>query len=248
MKTFRDIFNEEFTSKDFVTPVYHGTPNPGFEKFRTDPSVYMPDRGLGVHVAKDPAIASTFTKDTGGVYPLKIPHESKFKEIDQPLLPYVKPGTPKTSSNVRTDQTEISHDMYHHAYPEHPEMLANHLHKMYNGSINPDQSQEMANNLISGKPVANPLHPETKYTGVKDFLRRAGSLSHYATEDERSKITNTYKDKLTKQGYAGIKYINTSPMETEHAKDPTCFVVFNPDHIKSRFQNESLTFRRVFAS
>jgi hypothetical protein len=45
---------------------------------------------------------------------------------------------------------------------------------------------------------------------------------------------------MKEQGYVGLKYINTSPMETAQAKDPTSYVIFNPQTVRNKLTGATM--------
>jgi ribosomal protein S18 acetylase RimI-like enzyme len=221
----------------FVTDVYHGTPKPGFEKFqKPEAGQYMPDRALGVHVAKDPEISNTFAKDSGGVYPLKIKDDSKFFEIQQDLLPYIEDkNTPKGPRNVISDQNAIEKAIYKTAYSKDPDMFQRFLEQRWN--MKPDEAKKAATAILNNEPYQNGLigRPDRLIKGLDDYIEYDGVVKSL-NEADRAKAIEIFKKDLQDKGYEGIKYINTSPMETANAKDPTSYVVFDPSKsIKSKF-------------
>ncbi len=56
-------------------------------------------------------------------------------------------------------------------------------------------------------------------------------------EVDRAKAVEHFRNEMQARGYKGLKYINTSPMETEFAKDPTSYIIFDPRHLKSATGN-----------
>jgi hypothetical protein len=218
---------ERYATQD----AYHGTPTPGFAKFNLpDAGQYMPDRALGIHVSKDPAIADTFVKDNGAVYPLKVPPDEKFYPVKQDLLPYIEDkSAPKSPRNVISDQNAVETEIYRNAYRQDPEMFARFLEQRWN--LPKEAAETAAQNILVGKPQRL-LGREV--VGLDDYIQHDGVVKAW-NEPDRAKAVQLFKKDLQGQGYAGIKYINTSPMETANAKDPTSYVVFDPSKdIRSR--------------
>jgi hypothetical protein len=213
---------------------FHGTATPGFNKFNTpDAGQYMPDRGLGVHVSKDPEIANTFVKDNGAVYPVKIPPDEKFYNVKQDLLPYIEDkNTPKHGHNVISDQNAIESEIYRVAYKKDPAMFARFLEARWN--MSKADAEAAAKNVLSGKPQRFHGRP---VEGLDDYIKHDGVVKSW-NEADRAKATEIFKKDLQDKGYAGVKYINTSPMETANAKDHTSYVIFKPnEHILSKYTN-----------
>ncbi len=238
--------------------VYHGTRTPDFEHFRLpDPAnEIMLDRALGVHVAKDPEVANSRlsmdaistpsdAKQTGpGIFQLKIPSDDKFYQIYQPLLDdSIDPSTPKTSRNVYTDEVQIGNDIFRTAWQKDPQMFGRYLDRRWNMG-NHDEAQKLADSILSGKPTNNPVS-QSPINGLEGYIKSEGVISGIMVKPEdRVKAVKLYKDELQSKGYVGIKYINTSPMETEHAKDPTSYVVFDPKKYIRSVQTEAFMGRR----
>jgi len=230
--------------QDLVNEAFHGTPKTGFNRFQVPDAAneYMPDRALGVHVTKDPVIANHFAEGTGSkrdtvengaVYPVKIPDDSHFLEVDQPLLPYIKDrSTPKTANNVHSDQNQIEQLIYKTAFQKDPEMLARYLTEAR--AVPKEAATKLANDMVAGKSVTLPV--DGPNYDLDRFVRNFNGKPYNAAD--RAKAVDLFKKEMQSQGYVGLKYINTSPMETAGAKDPTSYVIFDPSkHIKSKYTN-----------
>jgi hypothetical protein len=225
----------------FVTDVYHGTKKAGFDQFNVPDPVkeFMPDRALGVHVSKDPEIANTFTMDVPGnrgiegaaVYPLKIPDESKFFEVKQDLHPYIEDrNTPKNNRNVGSDQNAIEEAIFKTAYKKEPELLANYL--MQARAVPKEDAYKLAADMANGKKVDLPV--DGPGWDLDRFIRNFGGKPYNA--EDRARGVAIFKKEMQDKGYVGLKYINTSPMETANAKDFTSYIVFDPrKHIQSKY-------------
>lgn len=217
---------------EFPTQAFHGTSKPGFEKFTNpDPGQYMPDRALGIHVAKDPKISETFVKENGAIYPVKIPVDAKFLEVDQPLLPYIEDKTtPKHPRNVHSDQNQIEKLIYSTVYKKDPEMFARYLTQAR--AVPEADALQLAKDMVAGKSVELPVDGKTTFD---KFIENFGGGKPY-NEPDRAKAIEIFKKDMEDKGYVGLKYINTSPMETEHAKDATSYIVFDPHkNIQSKY-------------
>lgn len=103
---------------------YHGTRHGPFEKFEVrtmedladafgEPSI---DRALGIHVAKDQAVARTFADSPEGIFHLGIPHDNKFLEV---------PEYNKFSASVPSDEAAISELISNHIKNKYPELHDN---------------------------------------------------------------------------------------------------------------------------
>ena len=139
------------------TTVFHGTTA---AHGRLDPegghSTYDSalDRMLGIHVAKDPNIANSFTIGRGGtehvvrdarIFELKL-DESKYLTVPQPQYgegPYAP---------YATDQTQIAKMIMGVAYRKDPSMLSRYLQTAR--AQPPDKAVSLANDLVAGKTVS----------------------------------------------------------------------------------------------
>jgi hypothetical protein len=225
---------------------YHGTSKPGFEKFNEpNSSEFMIDRALGVHVSKDPEIAGTFAIDrpgqrveSGAVYPVDIPHDAKFLEVEQPLLPYIEDkATPKNSRNVHSDQSQIEQLVMKTAFEKDPELLARYLVQA-RGVKSMAEALPLAKDMAAGKKVELPI--DGKDYDIDRFVRNFGGRPYDRADS--AKAVDIFKKEMQDKGYVGIKYINTSPMETATAKDPTSYILFNPrEHIRNAITGQLMS-------
>jgi len=234
--------------------VYHGSKEAGFSKFKVpDPATeFMMDRTVGVHVAKDPELAVHFTETEptggwgapreqykGGVYILEIPPAEKFHTVEQKLLPYIKdPNTPKGPRNVETDQTVIGNMAYASAFRQDPGMFARFLARRWN--LGTEEATAAATGILSGQPYSFKWVRQGKpIVGLDDYIAADGVISMYGSDQQqvadRTRARDLFVQEMQGKGFAGLKYINTAPMETEGVADPTSFVVFDPNDIKFKY-------------
>ena len=209
----------------FTQDVYHGTSD-NFPAFRDQPGGYSMPRALGVHVARDPVISSNpyFVERNidgkgGNVMPLKTFSDDRFYEVHQPLHSYLPEGTEKAPGTVRTDDVAVENEIMSHAFKRDKGLLKRTL--MQQRNLPENEAHEAAEKLHAGQPWEHLGQP------VKDIdhLVRNYGLRPWSEED-RAWAVNSFRDALRQRGYVGVKYINTSPGETEGATDPTCYIVF----------------------
>lgn len=206
--------------------VYHGTTQ-NIPEFRDRADDYALSYGLGVHVARDPKVASSeyFTNrnntgEGGNMMPLKTLTDDKFYPVEQRLLPYLPPDTPKTSRTVRSDDRAVGEAIMKHALKRDPALMKRVL--MEQRALPEEEAADAVKKLRSGEPWQ---HYDQTYNNI-DELVEDHLLSPWNPED-RAWAVRSFRDDLIKKGYAGVKYINTSPNETAGADDPTCYIVFN---------------------
>jgi hypothetical protein len=231
---------------DLPTKVYHGT-NKTFEAFENRPVDYMLDRGLGTHVAKDPALASTFadrwikdkgpdyfsrwTKEVKGepqVYPLRVPGEEKFLQLDQPRRGSLIEGEPAWRG-IMHDEHAVERAMADAAYRKDPEMLTRYLVEAR--AMKPDDAAAISRALVAGeRPMI-----EGRPSNLQEFLANFGGKPY--NDADRQRMTDLARQHWEDQGYAGLRYINTSPTEAgaKGVADPTSYIVFNPASIRSEY-------------
>jgi hypothetical protein len=225
--------------------VYHGTKNvfPEFKQFGIG-DAYTIDRALGTHVAKDPAMSSEafagvppeYSLSTSGdkawagtphVIPLKAPPDEAFLRADQPQV-RAPMGTEPFWKTVRTDTSAIQDMAALEAYKRDPDLLQAHLERGRN--MRPDEARALSRAMVAGESPTI----EGKPQDLPYFLRNYGAAPSDAI---KQRVVDLARDSWQDKGYAGIKYINTAPMEAgaPGVKDPTSYVVFNPADLRSRF-------------
>jgi hypothetical protein len=217
---------------DLTTPAYHATKNvfPAFENQPMNKS-YMIDRALGTHAAKDPALASSefFTKEPGSnVMPLAIPAEDKFLQAVQPVYPGRGSGSPLWR-NVATDQAAIEQMATQKAFEQNPDILERYL--LEARRLPPSEAATTAHELTRGGTVRS----EGLDMDLQRFVRNYGGKPY--NDADRQAVVDLARDAWEKEGYKGIRYINTAPMEAgaPGVKDPTSYIVFRPENIRSQF-------------
>lgn len=240
--SWRDLIAKAIT--DLVTPAYHGT-NKTFSAFKAQPVDWMLDRGLGTHVAKDPALASSFAerwmkpaqtiwqqdtmKGEPQIYPLMIPHESRFKQLPQPLVRDNWIDDVPQWKKVMHDEWAVERAMADAAYRRDPDMLERYLREAR--QYDPAVAQSSARTMAEGGTARTP-------EGDYDLPRFLGNYGGRPYNDaDRALMTETARKAWQDEGYAGLRYINTSPNEAgaKGVTDPTSYIVFDPKDIRSRF-------------
>lgn len=232
------------------TAAYHGTTSP-IDRFRGlgEPrDQHMPDRMLGYHFAKDPAVSNSFIMERvndgehgaklgGRMMPVRLPHESKFLDLDQPHYDHAK-GKPRGAGTVETDQLAVAKAIAAEAYPKRPDILAKFLETARN--VPKADAEVMARDLVAGKTVDLP------HDGPHDLKRLISNFTGAMPYEAglKRELVRAARESWQEQGYKGIKYTNTSPMETMKSagvKDPTSYLVFDPQDVKGRFTDQRPT-------
>ena len=215
---------------------FHGTVH-AFTKFNSgDPTEFMIDRALGPHFARDPEIANSFVinrvngsdvdaKEGGRIIPVVLPPDEKFIQPDQPKFDWAKDNPNLKEWEARpSDQNVIEKMVAKEGYMKDPALLARYIEQ--SRAMPADKATQIARDLVAGKAA----YTETSNGKPMDlgrFLENFGGRPY--NDADRQRLVELGKQALVDKGYAGIKYINTSPMENATAKDPTSYIVFNPD-------------------
>jgi ribosomal protein S18 len=222
------------------TKGYHGTLKDfGAFKAPNMKDAYMLDRGLGVHFAKDPEISNSFVmervngrevgaKEGGRIIPATIPDEASMLSLEQKPFDWAeKIPDRKPHYGIPSDQYAIEKLTAETAYKKDPAMLARYLTEARR--IPEGEAKTLAEAMARGETVTIPL--EDRPYDLKRFVDNFGGKPY--NDADRQAMSDLARQALMEQGYTGIKYINTSPMETATAKDPTSYIVFDPDNIRA---------------
>ncbi len=205
---------------------YHGTVH-NFSQFMVPKENYMLDRELGIHLAKDPNIAHSFIelrtngrldgyKDNGRIIKGTIPEDHEFYEIPQPMYPHAVDTDWPLSKKVKTDQAAIETEIAVHGFANNHDLLVKHL--------------KTARGMDESEAQNTALHINSNQTEARKFFNNYGGRPF--DQKDRGILVKAAIKKWQSLGYKGVRYINTSPMETMNATDFTSYVVFDPNDIK----------------
>jgi hypothetical protein len=230
---------------------YHAT-TAAFDKF-ADPNDSnqweMIDRRLGTHFAADPEVSNSFVvkKDQGTwstppadfspegsrIMRVALPPKDQFLRVDQPQYDLAKQqGQPRTRGNIQSDQTAIENLIGKIAYTKDPELFGQMIARERN--MTPEQGQTIAKALVAGKTAPMPVTGANRpYSSVDEYLKNYGVLPMDPAVQKR--MVNLARQELQAQGYKGLRYRDTSPMEMEHAKDSHAYILFDGNDAKPRY-------------
>ena len=236
-------------AQDRGPTAYHAT-LAAFDKF-SDPNesnqFEMMDRRLGTHFAADPEVSNSFVvkKDQGTwrtppadfspegarIMRVSLPPKSQFIRVDQPQYDWAKQqGRPRTPGNIVSDQDAIDKMIARVAFQKDPELLARNISSSRN--IPPDKSRQIAQGMVAGKKM-NVHEGEGREMDLDDYIRNFGGHVHNPADQKR--MVNLARQEWRSQGYKGIRYRDTSPMEMEHAKDNHAYILFDGNDAKPRY-------------
>jgi hypothetical protein len=227
---------------DLPTRAYHGT-DVVFPAFENRPVDYMLDRAIGTHVAKDPALSSTFADrwikpgtawegptviGSPHVIPLRIPAEDKFLQVVQPRHDVTLPTTPLWRS-VMHDEHAVERMTAKAAYQQDPDLLARYLEHARN--VPGYEAVPMSRGLAAGETRTLEGQPYN----LDRLISNYGGKPYM--QPDRELMIDLARKQWEGQGYKGLRYINTSPQEAgaRGVKDPTSYIVFNPRDMRSEF-------------
>jgi hypothetical protein len=221
-----------------TTDAYHATQS-DFAAFKTSDESYMLDRMLGTHFAADPRVSNNLlehgtTGKTMGegarVIPARLPDGAEFLTVEQkPYSGAANIENRKPWQAIESDQSAIERMVVNEAYKQDPEMLARYL--VDARAVPEKDAGGFARRLIAGETVTLPV--DGPVNGLDSFVKNHGGKPYNAAD--RKRAVELAQKSWTEQGYSGLKYTNTAPMETKGISDATSYIVFNPKNIRSRF-------------
>lgn len=235
-----------------TTDAYHGTKRvfPEFKTWSYDEAGSM-DRALGTHAAKDPRLSSEAFANPSRSYdeyskmgaqeyenlaakphviPLKIPPEEAFLPAVQPQM-RAPMGAEPYWKTVRSDTAAIEDMIARETFTREPDTLMEYLRL---GRRLPEpEARSISRALAAGEKAS--FEPGGGGGSVHDLPYLISN--YFARPYDKQHAVDLARDVWSDQGYAGIKYINTAPMEAgaPGVKDPTSYIIFNPADIRSRF-------------
>lgn len=191
--------------------VYHGSTTK-FSVFKTN-NEFMLDRMVGFHFAKDEKIAKTFAKKEDDIYKV-----------------YLKMEKPLDLTSIKTgfDQNNISRLIISMASKD-PEFNKLFLTWFEYAFGHWDNYKKMLSELSSRGYITR---DKKQYDPVA-FLENFDVGLHMNGEVIKPWMIKLFLAQCQREGYDGIIYNNTSPMETMNATDKICYVIFSPNNIKS---------------
>jgi hypothetical protein len=93
-------------------------------------------------------------------------------------------------------------------------------------NVEPEAAAAMAEALARGETVAMPHEGHGRAYDLMEFLQNYGGRPY--NNEDRARMVREARKLWRAQGYVGLRYVNTSPMETAEASDLAAYVVF-PD-------------------
>ncbi len=204
--------------------VYHGTQSADpFEIFRPSPVEQgRPiDQSVGVHFAVDKKIGEFFGRDGGRVLTV-------YLGLQNPRKIQAEEG--------RFDQALIARDVISVVLDNESgrDLFVQWAQK--SRGVDQSTANRMFDTLRSGLPItANefPGQAASQDTSVTDYVDNFDNQLASLGQEDRAKVGEEYVRQLKEQGFDGLEYTNTSPAETRGASDPTTYLAFDSNQIKS---------------
>lgn len=246
-KNFAEWFADSAVVNSDGTPrvVYHGTTAPEeFSEFETLSDAYSTlDEMVGFHVATDPKLAETFVKKLDGSLKPNARILPLYTAIQNPRK---APQKVLEGGVLEHDAYAINRDIRSAVFPKDKDLFLGWIQKSRN--VTPSQAIDIWDRLQSGESIGRDEfngvvaidlksktwegeHPVSAFVGSYD-----SALLMLSKEQKRS-VVEAYKDEMRKQGYDGIVYTNTAPMETGPGIDPLCYIAFDKPQLKSATGN-----------
>ncbi|MFN9110292.1 MAG: phage minor head protein [Bacteroidota bacterium] len=246
-KNFAEWFADGAVVNSDGTPrvVYHGTTAPEeFSEFETLSDAYSTlDEMVGFHVATDPKLAETFVKKLDGSLKPNARILPLYTAIQNPRK---APQKVLEGGVLEHDAYAINRDIRSAVFPKDKDLFLGWIQKSRN--VTPSQAVDIWDRLQSGESIGRDEfngvvsidlksktwegeHPVSAFVGSYD-----SALLMLSKEQKRS-VVEAYKDEMRKQGYDGIVYTNTAPMETGPGIDQLCYIAFDKPQLKSATGN-----------
>ena len=224
--------------------VYHGTMKE-FEEFDPEKAggkFGTMDQMLGPHFSADPNTASAFTFDKrkGWVSPRLDNSEGGnimpvYLSVDK-----LRPINQTVDGKTVTDSVAIHADIIDVAMSTDKVLFSTWASK--SRGIEPEESGKIFDNLSAGKSISGSEFSSVAHfdldssrglarTAVGAYVENFDNGLTMLGQDGKRNVVRSYKKEMAAQGYGGIKYINTAPMETKYApgavKDVSAYIVFD---------------------
>jgi len=234
---------EEARKHGYHTLLFHGTKSD--EPFDTprapEKEDFMLDRMLGAHYATDPALASKFA---GGIEWRKGGQEEKDTGAGR-VMPFVLAGKGLTvkqhqewegHKSIMTDQHAIGGLVAGVALSRNQELFKTWITKAR--AVDEPMAERIYARLKSGKAANEDWVPElarSNRIGVHGYLMDYDAGLMMLNGGQRRQAVNEFKDAMLDRGITHLRYINTSPTETEGIKDRRSVVVLHSDAVRSLY-------------
>jgi hypothetical protein len=234
--------------QDLPMDMFHGTKRvfPEFKQWDVK-DAYTIDRALGTHTAPDVNLSTSFAdvpqdlhlipanmwdnmRENPHIIPLKGPPDEAYLRAEQPIVSGREDDP--LWKRVRTDTSAMNIMASKEAYKQDPDLLT--LHLVRDRHIPPAEAKALSRAMIEGyAPTISGASQDLDY-----FLRNYGPISG---DISKQRVVDLARQSWQDQGYAGIKYINTAPMEAgaPGVKDTTSYITFDPADLRSRFATMS---------
>src|SRR5262252_1900448 len=251
---FRAWFKDSTVTHEDGSPrvVYHGT-TADFDTFKfgheVDPHSNL-DEMLGAHFAEDPTLAESFVQERGGW-----DRDPGVAEGGRLLPVYLSLQNPRVApqrivpatGELEHDATAINRDIMNTVMPHDKELFTAWAQR--SRMLTAGQAGEIFDRLGRGESIggheynglaAHDVHSKYAVPGehpVAGFMRNYDSAGMMLKPHENQHLVDRYKEILQSQGYDGIVYTDTAPMEKGKTSQ-TAYIAFRPQQVKSASGNK----------
>ena len=218
------------TGPECLIPAYHGTTKK-FKYFegKFGDLTHVPDRAIGPHFAVDPKIATTFITDWATGEPKVGGHvKTVCLRIRNPRVLNQKPR-PGSALKQEMDQPAFQADIGRVVFPRRKDLFVDYWSR--ERFMSKEEVSKIYDKIAAGKGSDH----ERLSTTIDDpsfagIVKNYGLLMHSGTEMKEFIVE--YRKALREEGYDGIQYQNTAPMETKEADDTTTYIPLSVTQIK----------------
>jgi hypothetical protein len=226
--------------------VYHGTrADDDFTAFRTPTEREFPtlDQMLGNHFADSDDLAESFTMMSAGAEQGRV--IPAYLSIQNPRI---APQRMLDNGTLEHDAYAINRDIINTVFPKDEQLFVDWITRAR--MVTEEWGREIFQRLSRGESIGEDdyngvaghdlsigrwegQHPVASYLGNYD-----SGLNHLKFA-EKTRVIEAYKAEMRKQGFDGIQYTNTAPMEIIDTPEDkrTCWIAFEPTQIKSATGN-----------
>ena len=227
--------------------VFHGTrARADFGQFEGNPDGTL-NQMIMSHFAVSLESANTFADDRGAgleknarIFPVYLSIKNP-KIIAQPVTDF------EHYSKVEHDAYAIATDVVNEVFPNDRELFLDWI--TASRGVERETGEEVFDRLSRGESIGRgdisytqgfldrfTVDTESPVSAIAQYVINADSAL-WMIRERREGIIETYKQRLRDQGYDGLRYINTAPMETDKDWNPIVYVPLDPEQVKSATGN-----------
>lgn len=209
---------------------YHGT-HGNFPNYRANigaSEFNLPDSMLGPHFAKDPRVSGVFAMREGGnIRPATL--YGKLYDVLQ---------KPYESGAIQSDQVAISGLIADKVFPKRKDLFVNWITKARR--VTKKEANVVWEKLLKGETPTGADVPELargSQTSFGDYIGNFDGTLHGLGQRGKQQMVREFRKAMRAEGYTGLRYKNTAPMETKNYAtgemfNPESVVMFDPRYVR----------------